>query len=101
MAGHTAGRSTRRFKQLRKQIRATETRCYRCGMPIDWTIPYRDPDSGIINPDSGTVEHIQALSKNPLLAEDRGNLGASHWSCNLRAGDRDEQPTLGTAHREW
>lgn len=70
-------------------------------MPIDWSIPYRDPDTGTVNLNSGSTEHIKARSTHPLLAEDPGNLGASHLLCNMQAGDREQDLDIGTANREW
>lgn len=100
MAGKNVGRSGRRYRSLKAQIRATETHCFRCGQPIDWSIPYRDAE-GNVNLASGSVEHKQTRSGHLDLAEDRGNLGASHLDCNLKAGDRDPRPGLGLRSREW
>lgn len=94
------GRSGGRYRALARQIRATETHCWRCGQRIDWSIPHRD-DFGLVNQDSGTVEHKLPLSTNPHLAEDPGNLAASHWRCNAQAGNRGNQLGLGQRTRDW
>lgn len=96
------GRSGHRYRQLRRQVRATQTHCYRCGQPIDWTVPYRDPHTGEVRPDAGTVEHIQPASKRPDLILDPANLAASHRQCNIGASDADIQPhPLGQPTRSW
>jgi 5-methylcytosine-specific restriction endonuclease McrA len=98
--GRYAGRSGGRMRALQKQIRATETHCYRCGQPIDWTIPYRD-QHGNLNDMAGSVEHKQPLSKYPHLAEDPGNLGASHSLCNRAAGNNENRPAMGVLTQDW
>jgi 5-methylcytosine-specific restriction endonuclease McrA len=101
MAGRNAGRSGRRWRQLAATVRARETHCYWCGMPIDWTIPRRDPQ-GRDNNDSGSVEHIHPRSTHPHLAEDPGNLAASHLGCNRHAGvGRDNVVELGVTSQDW
>lgn len=90
------------MRTLRRQIRAVETHCWQCGQRIDWSIPYwvAEP-GGQINPDAGTVEHKLSLSRHPHLAEDLGNLAASHARCNQAAGNNEDRPTLGVRSREW
>lgn len=99
--GKNAGRSGRRWNAIKANVRARETHCFRCGMPIDWAIPYTDPDTGAVNLDSGSAEHIMARSKYPLLAEDPAVLAASHLLCNMQAGDRDNTLDIGASNREW
>ena len=98
--GKHAGRSGRPWERLKAQVRARETHCWQCGQPIDWTIPYRDPDTGAVNADAGTVEHINPRSTHPHLAEDPANLGASHRRCNLQAGTSGTIER-GTPSRQW
>ena len=95
-------RSGHRYRQLARQVRATETHCYRCGQPIDWSIPYRDPHTGEVRMDAGTVEHINAVSKRPDLIYDRANAAASHRGCNIKASDADIVPNaLGQPSQRW
>lgn len=94
------GRSGGRWRALLRHVRATETHCWRCGQPIDWSIPYRD-DHGNVNLDSGSGEHKIPLTARPDLAEDPGNVGASHLRCNLAAGARNDQLSLGERTRNW
>lgn len=95
------GRHGRVVRRIRAQVRATMRTCYRCGQPIDWTLPHLDPDTGTVNRDSGTIEHKQPRSKYPELAEDPGNIAASHWQCNLTASDHGGRPALGLRSRAW
>ena len=99
-AGRNAGRSGGTYRKLRAQVRATERTCWRCGQPLDWSIPYKD-EHGNINMNAATLEHKQPKSTHPHLAEDPGNLSASHARCNLGAGDRNPQPNLGVFNVEW
>lgn len=93
--GQNTGRSGRRWQTLARQVRATESHCYRCGQPIDWSIPYWADPNRVVNMDAGTVEHIKSWADHPHLREDPANLAASHVRCNLQAGKRDEGPSLG------
>lgn len=88
------------MRLIKQQIRQTETHCYRCGQRIDWTLTYRD-EHGNTNPDAGTVEHVLPLSTHPHLAEDMGNLRASHLRCNQSAGNRHTELTIGLRSRRW
>lgn len=100
MAGSNAGRSGGTYRRLVQQIRMTERICYQCGQPLDWSIPYRD-EHGNINTMAGTIEHKQPLSTHPHLAEDPGNLAASHARCNMEAGNRNPKPSLGVFNVNW
>ena len=63
-------------------------------MRIDWSIPHQD-EHGNLNDYAGTLEHKIPLTKAPHLAEDPGNLAASHSLCNRSHGNRDEKPGIG------
>jgi len=100
--GKYAGRSGRPWERLKAQVRLRETHCWQCGQPIDWTIPYLDPNTGAANPDAGTVEHKVPRSIAPHLAEDPTNLAASHRRCNLVAGTNRHMPDgVGAPSRAW
>lgn len=98
--GDNAGRRGGRWRALVKQVRATETHCYRCGQAIDWAIPYRD-EFGNVNTNAGTVEHTLSWRHHPESREDPAALKASHSRCNSEAGDRDPRPGLGLRSRRW
>jgi len=95
------GRNGAAVRTLRRTIRATHRTCYRCGQPIDWTIPHLDPYTRAVNRDSGTLEHKLSLSRHPELAEDPGNMAASHWQCNHTAGADGGPRPLGQRSRQW
>lgn len=95
------GRSGSVVRRLRQRVRATESTCYRCGQPIDWSIPHADPYTGAVNRDSGSLEHKQSLAQHPELAEDPGNVAASHWDCNHSAGMDGGALPLGARSRQW
>lgn len=69
-------------------------------MHIDWTIPYID-EYGNLNDMAGSLEHKTPLSKAPHLAEDPGNLAASHSLCNRKHGNSEAVPTLGVPTQQW
>lgn len=102
VAGKNAGRSGRRWRALVQRVRARDRVCYRCRQPIDWSVPYRDPETGEVNPDSGSVDHVVPLSIRPDLAEDLANLAAAHLQCNQAAGAKTAQSGgLGVASEAW
>jgi 5-methylcytosine-specific restriction endonuclease McrA len=90
------GRSTRRWRQLRANLRAERRPCDICRMPIDY-------DADYLRPDSFQVDHRLPLSTHPHLAEDPANLRAVHRRCNATKSDSptDPIPQLGTTSRDW
>lgn len=98
------GRSGSRWRRLVRQIRSEQRPlCCRCHQPIDYSIPYRDPDSGNVNPWCFSVDHYpHPLSTHPHLAEDYSNLDAAHLTCNQSHGDgrsRHKQKRTAQAKR--
>ena len=81
-----AGRSTSRFKRIRRQVLAESDVCWLCGK--------RGADS---------VDHLLPLSLYPELAEDITNLRPAHVSCNSKRGQgtqpHQQQPRLRS--RRW
>lgn len=67
-----------RRNKVRAQVLSEETHCYRCGQPVDVTLPAGFPDS----PECDEVVPV-ALGGNPY---DRANCRLSHRLCNQRAG---------------
>lgn len=100
LATPNAGRRGRRWNRIKAEARLRETHCYRCGQPLDKTIPYRDPDTGNTNPNYASAEHKVPRSIAPHLAEDPANIGVSHLICNQSAGNRLPTPVLGVRSRE-
>jgi 5-methylcytosine-specific restriction endonuclease McrA len=95
------GRDTENFKRLKRVVYSRGAVCCRCGQNIDYSIPYRDPHTGVVNVDSKSVDHYpHPLSTHPHLAEDLSNLAAAHLRCNLSAGTKS-LPPLGVTSRDW
>lgn len=90
----TAGRSTRRFRALSRNLKAQRRPCCRCRQPIDYSLAWPDPSSF-------SVEHIKSWHDHPELREDPANLDAAHLSCNSSKGKGEGKPTLGTTSRDW
>lgn len=69
---------------IRARLRASGRPCGICGMPIDYSIPYRDGD-GRVNRDAFVVDEIVPVSRggDPL---DIGNCQPAHYRCNARKG---------------
>lgn len=99
--GKWAGRATRRWRELRETVRRRGHPCWLCGQPIDYTIPYRNPDTGRVNPDTFTVDHKLARDTHPELAEDPANLCAAHHRCNLMKGTGQAPLSLGLQSEAW
>lgn len=98
-----AGRSGRRWKRLVAEVKARRTpACCRCGQPLDYAIPYRDPETGAVNTDYVSVDHYpHPLTTHPHLAEDPANLAPAHLDCNTSAQDRNVELALGAASEDW
>ena len=88
------GRTSRRYRALVKWLRAQRYACWLCGQPIDYSAKPQTPDA--FEPD-----HVYPLSTHPELAEDPGNLRASHCRCNRARGNRQPKPGLGDRSRNW
>jgi 5-methylcytosine-specific restriction endonuclease McrA len=88
-----AGRSGRRWKRLRAEVKARRGPCYICRQPIDYGLEWPDPGSF-------SVEHIRSWHDYPHLREDPANLIAAHLGCNSSKQDR-VMPTLGETSEAW
>ena len=89
------GRTTRRFKQLKAEVRMRRGLCCRCGQRIDYALEWPDPNSF-------SVDHYpHPLDTHPHLAEDPANLAAAHLGCNSSAGKKGAAPKLGDSSEAW
>lgn len=73
-------RNSATYQRNRRDLRARREPCWLCGQRIDYRAPARHPDS--FEPD-----HVYPVSTHPHLAEDPGNLRASHMRCNRARGN--------------
>lgn len=94
MASKYAGRSSKAYRQNRANLKAQRGPCYHCGQPIDYTLEWPDPGSF-------SADHIRPLSKYPELADDPGNLCASHLRCNMSKGAGEAKLSLGNRSEEF
>ena len=84
-------RNTYQYRRARRamlaQAAAENWSCHRCGLPIDYTLPYRDPNTGRVNKGSATADHIHRVIHGGT--EDTGNpadLAPAHQRCNSSDG---------------
>lgn len=88
-------RSSRRYQELRKRLRAeAKARGDRCainGCVIDYDAPPRHPSSW-------TLDHIKPVATHPELALDPANMQSACWSCNSAKGDTSAN-IYGLGHR--
>ncbi len=78
------GRSGRPLQRAKDRVYAEETHCCRCGQPVDKTLPYRDPVTGEVNPESKSFDHLTELD----LESDPYDGHLAHLRCNASAGAR-------------
>lgn len=80
------GRRRTIARQVYARDRATPGyRCPTCQQPIDWTLPYQDPDTGLVNVWSKSVDHLDETQDGGALT-DLNNLGTKHLRCNASKG---------------
>lgn len=73
-----------RRDSIRARLKASGRPCGICGLPIDYSAPYRLPD-GHVNPEAFVVDEIVPVSRggDPLDIE---NCQPAHYRCNARKG---------------
>ena len=93
-----AGRSTRRYKELRatfkRKCKANSAPCWLCGKTIDYSLPAEHPDTF-------NLDHAIPRVERPDLAEDPNNFRASHRICNERRGSATPQIPIGQPSESW
>ena len=98
-------RRTHTYLLLRRRVRREESVCWLCGQEIDRSLPYKDPETGLVNRWSWSLDHVIPLDDRPDLAFDRANARAAHVTCNNARGKRPPvRPTLLTdlpTSRSW
>lgn len=80
---------TRRFtlsRQTYARDRYTEGyACPKCGRPIDWDLPYKDPATGQVNKWCKSIDHRIEVQDGGSLT-DLDNLHTVHLTCNASKG---------------
>ena len=96
-------RFTAAYRALKAWVRSEEDTCWLCGKHIDRTIPYRNPITGRVNPQSWSLDHVIPITVAPMLALIRSNVRAAHLSCNSGRGNRAAKPAPPALHttRAW
>jgi 5-methylcytosine-specific restriction endonuclease McrA len=76
-------RHTTQWQQIRKRViawaRYRGDPCYRCGLPIHYTLSGRHPYGP-------TCDHVLSIAEHPEHAYNEHLLAVSHRTCNLRSG---------------
>ena len=90
-------RSTAQRDRDRNAIKRERPGCGICGEPIDYSLPYLDPMSYV-------VDHIVPVVKGG--ADELSNKQAAHRSCNSTKYDKSDidlrpAPRTFVTHREW
>jgi hypothetical protein len=88
-----AGRSTRRWRQLKAEQRAKRLPCCICGQRIDYTLQHPDPGSF-------SVQHKRDWHSHPELREAPANLDSAHLGCNSAAG-KDGKLGVSVTSEDW
>ena len=78
------GRSGRPYERAKARCFATESVCWRCGGPVDMTLPYRDPITGEVNVWSKSFDHTVELDAGGAPYQGR----LAHLKHNTSAGAR-------------
>ena len=94
----TYGRSTRRYKKLRKEFHEhsanTNAPCWLCKQPIDYRVEWPEDDAF-------ELDHLYPVSTHPEHAEDPANFRASHRLCNNKRSNKTPIGGLGNPSRKW
>jgi 5-methylcytosine-specific restriction endonuclease McrA len=79
---NTPHRSTTVRDRDRARFRRAQAPCGICGEPIDYTIPWPDLMSFV-------VDHIKPVDRYPELANDPNNKQAAHSECNRSKSNKE------------
>jgi hypothetical protein len=84
-------RAYRRARErLKHKARRHGLKCWICGEPFDWSLPYTDPRGF-------TADHVAPLANGGAIL---GPLEPAHRACNSRRGKADRAERLPTT-RQW
>jgi 5-methylcytosine-specific restriction endonuclease McrA len=89
-------RNGHRYRRWRQQVVDRSDVCWICLLPLDKRAPYRDPETGLVNPRYPTADHVVPLALGGALL-DPANGRASCFECNSRRGIRPLSLPLRTS----
>lgn len=89
-----AGRSSSAYRKIRRTLMLARNPCYHCGQVIDYDLKWPDPGSF-------SVDHLEARSRNPELADDPANCVAAHLRCNQSKGAGAMSLSLGNRSEDF
>ena len=98
MASNPRRANGHRRDQVRRRVLAEEDSCWLCGLPVDKTLHYLDPQA----PEVDEVVPV-SLGGSPI---DRTNCRLAHRLCNVRRGNgtraaKPKPEPLTSARRWW
>lgn len=82
------------LNKIAANLRAARRPCFICQQPIDYSLPWDDPQAF-------TVEHIKPRSTHPHLVTDPGNCVSSHARCNKGRQNNPYKPGLGVLSQDY
>lgn len=96
------GRTGRPWRRHRGRMvdywRRNQTPCWLCGEPINWDLPYRDPLTGLVNSDFGTLDHLDPISLGGA-PHDPQRSAPAHMGCNSKRGNGTRRVALPVSRR--
>jgi hypothetical protein len=75
-----------KWRAVRERVIREEDICHICREPVDKSLPYKDPRTGLINGRSKSVHHLDP-HPTPETVAIRSRLRLAHLSCNSSQGD--------------
>jgi hypothetical protein len=84
---HRKGTTGRPYRRLQAWVFATYNHCWICGHQVDKTLPYIDPQTGLVNKLSKSLDHVIPCNIRPDLTLDPANARLAHFTCNSSRGN--------------
>lgn len=84
-----------KWRQAQAWVYRTYSHCIRCGLPVDKSLPYRDPVSREVNLWSKSTDHYPVPIARGGPVFEHWNLRLAHLKCNIEAKD---SPPPGERH---
>jgi 5-methylcytosine-specific restriction endonuclease McrA len=90
--------NTRRYRNLKAQVRAEEPDCWLCGQPIDLTLDAQ------VHPLGSTIDHVIPRSSpafEPWMNTDRQSVRHAHRQCNNARQANSPTHTPSSSCTDW